>query len=100
MGDHLSLLAAATEVIHPSAHDWIVSLWFHDGSFVKRRVSPAKISEALAVERAIHSTSRRAVDVKDVEVRRFSDVAIVTATSDEEVRSLIERARTQNDRNR
>ncbi len=93
MGDFVSLISAVADVIAPSAHDWIVSLWFHDGTFIKRRVSPAKISEELAIERAIHSTSRRPVEVKNIEARRFSDIAIVTATDDAELRSLIERSR-------
>ncbi len=93
MGDQLSLVSSIAEVVAPGAHDWIVSLWFNDGSFVKRRVSHSAISEESAIAHAIHSTRRRVADVKDVEARRFSDIAIVTATDDAELRSLIERSR-------
>ncbi len=100
MGNHLSLLSSVSDVIAPSAHDWIVSLWFHDGTFIKRRVSPAKVSWEHAVERAIHSTKRNPSEVRDIEARRFSDISPVIASEDAELRSLIEKARLRNDGNR
>ena len=95
MGNKLSLLGAVAEVIAPGAHDWIVSLWFHDGSFAKRRVSPSRLTEEVALFRVLHSMRRKPSDVRDAEIRRFSDVSVCASVDDAELKSLIERSRSR-----
>jgi hypothetical protein len=82
-------LGSASEVFEPSDSDWVICIWYADGTVMNRRISPGRITEEQAISYAIASDGKGVKDATRIETRRASDRGVVLSGAD----SFIDRLR-------